>query len=100
MSPKHPPLVSDHVLLTFANLYRIFDGLGPEDEGAASAVKESLEKRWAKTDQDAFILCTFFNPYIRDRLFGEHVSLTRAGLFGTLLGQVVSQLCHHSQTDF
>lgn len=56
-----------------------------EDESVRRCVKASLEKRWAKTDQEAFILAVFFNPYIRDRLFsGDLSALTRAGILGML----------------
>lgn len=79
------PTRLDHVLLTFANLHRIFSRLQEEGSSGAGAVLASLEKRWGKTDQEAFILAVFYNPYIRDRLFsGEHTSLTKSGIFGMI----------------
>jgi hypothetical protein len=53
----------NHVLLMLDNLFCIY--LHPSLE---SQIKElitgSLEKHWAKADQNVFILAIFFNPYI------------------------------------
>jgi hypothetical protein len=40
----------------------------------------SLEKRWAKADQEVFILAVFLNPYIRRRCFSRS-ALTEADLY-------------------
>ena len=53
----------DHVLLMLGNLFCIYSHPSLE-----SQIKEwiigSLEKRWAKADQEVFILAVSFNPYI------------------------------------
>lgn len=60
----------DHVLLTLANLFRIYTA--PHLERVIrSRVTESLERRWRAADQDVFILTVFFNPYIRGRCFNR-----------------------------
>jgi hypothetical protein len=68
----------DHVLLIFAKLFRTYICIA-EDEGTVhgrhpvSAILESIEKRWAKADQDLFIACLFLNPFIRGQLFNPNV---------------------------
>jgi len=37
-----------------------------------SAILESIETRWAKADQDLFIICLFLNPFIRSSLFNPN----------------------------
>ncbi|KDN33141.1 hypothetical protein RSAG8_13769, partial [Rhizoctonia solani AG-8 WAC10335] len=57
-----------HILITLGRLYQFFNhpSIGPE---VRVCVLASIELRWRKADQDAFILAVFFNPYIRCRLF-------------------------------
>ena len=43
-------------------------------------VLASLEKQWAKVDQEVFILAVFLNPYICHRWF-SHLALTDADLY-------------------
>ncbi|KAJ7747620.1 ribonuclease H-like domain-containing protein [Mycena maculata] len=59
----------DTVLLCLSNLYRIFGNLPPADATVTKTVQASLERRWAKTDQELMILGIFFNPYIRSHTF-------------------------------
>ncbi|KAI0323704.1 hypothetical protein GY45DRAFT_1264165, partial [Cubamyces sp. BRFM 1775] len=54
----------DHVLLTLANLYRIYNSDAVEPDGAG-------------LDQDLFILAVFFNPYVRGYCF-DRVALPPA----------------------
>ncbi|KAL6302503.1 ribonuclease H-like domain-containing protein [Sparassis latifolia] len=68
----------DHVLLTLANLYRIYSSPDTEDQ-VQSKILDSLEKRWKKADQDVFILAVFFNPYTRGRCF-DRAALTKNAL--------------------
>jgi hypothetical protein len=73
----------DQILLTLANLYRIYSDMGDLEEDVRVGIRNSLEKRWAKADQDVFILAVFFNPYIRAHLFNTSIiQLTRAGVYG------------------
>ena len=53
------------------------------DENVRRTVHESLEKRWAKADQDVFIAGLLMNPYIRGCCLASGSSfLTLAGLYG------------------
>ncbi|KAF8175014.1 ribonuclease H-like domain-containing protein, partial [Mycena galopus ATCC 62051] len=63
----------DMVLLTLGNLYRIFSALQTSDSAVTAAVHGSLERRFAKTDQELMILAVFFNPFIRTRPFNQDV---------------------------
>src|SRR3954467_5110598 len=57
-----------------ANLHRIYtqmmvndrDGNGEEEDDShpVKTIIDSVEKRWAKVDQDLFISCFFLNPFI------------------------------------
>ncbi|KII90039.1 hypothetical protein PLICRDRAFT_76459, partial [Plicaturopsis crispa FD-325 SS-3] len=58
----------DVVLLTLANLFRIYSS--PDmDQAICAAVRASLEKRWAKADRPIFILAVVFNLYVRTSCF-------------------------------
>jgi hypothetical protein len=71
----------DHVLLTLGNLFRIYSN--PElDTEVRTVILASLERRWAKADQDVFIVAVFLNPYIRGRCFSR-AALTEATLYNT-----------------
>lgn len=61
----------DHVLLTLANLYRLYSSLPERDIEASRGLCASIEKRWAACDQDVFILAVFLNPYVRASLFNK-----------------------------
>ncbi|KAJ7252919.1 ribonuclease H-like domain-containing protein [Mycena rebaudengoi] len=63
----------DTVLLTLANLFRIFNNLATEDAIVKKTMHASLERRWGKTDQELMILAVFFNPYLRARSFKRDV---------------------------
>lgn len=71
----------DHVLLTLGNLYRIYSTCSGIDSDITDQIQGSLEKRWAKADQDIFILAVFFNPYIRSRIF-KPAALSESQLYG------------------
>jgi hypothetical protein len=63
----------DTVLLTLANLFRIFHNLDIEDAIVKKTMHASLERRWGKTDQELMILAVFFNPYLRAHCFKRDV---------------------------
>jgi hypothetical protein len=70
----------DHVLLTLGQLYHDYKHLDIED-AVHEKIHLSLEMRWQKADQDAFIMAIVLNPYIRNRpLNREVVNLTPMGL--------------------
>ncbi|CDO77823.1 hypothetical protein BN946_scf184689.g1 [Trametes cinnabarina] len=78
----------DDVLLTFGFLYQSFNALVEErDNAVRTAVLGSLEKRWAKADQDVFIAAVILNPYLRLSPF--RASLTQyfvpAAVYGLIL---------------
>jgi hypothetical protein len=53
----------DHVLLTLGNLFCIYSN--PElDTEVHTVIHASLERRWAKADQDVFVMAVFLNPYV------------------------------------
>ncbi|QRW16562.1 hAT family dimerization protein [Rhizoctonia solani] len=60
-----------HILVTLGRLYQLFDDPNIDPE-VRIRVLASLELRWRKSDQDAFILAIFFHPYIRCRLFSPN----------------------------
>jgi hypothetical protein len=73
----------DHVLLTLGNLFRIYDNVDETDHDVKEGIQASLEIRWAKADQDAFILAVFLTPYIRADLFNRKIiQFTPAGIYG------------------
>lgn len=72
----------DHVLLTLANLFRIYSKAEIDGPSCAKIIR-SIEKRWAKADQDVFIAATFLNPYIRKRCFNPAV-LTESSLYNLI----------------
>ncbi|CDO72497.1 hypothetical protein BN946_scf184980.g38 [Trametes cinnabarina] len=72
----------DHVLLTLANLYRIYTSDSVEED-VRNHMLSRLELRWKKgagRDQSLFVLAVFFNPYIRGYCFNRAV-LPPATLF-------------------
>lgn len=73
----------DHVLLTFANLRRLY-GVEDIDADVSVCILGSIEKRWATCDQNVFILAVFLKPFIRDALFGSHQAVSRSGILSML----------------
>ncbi|OBZ67907.1 hypothetical protein A0H81_12375 [Grifola frondosa] len=73
----------DVVLLTLGHLFMVYSNLAlTMDPTLRSRILESLEKRWAKADQDAFIMAIVLNPYLRRDHFNPHnPMLTEAALW-------------------
>jgi hypothetical protein len=72
------------VPITLGNLYRIFSDPSIE-ESVRHTVHDSLEKCWAKADQEVFIAALLLHPYIRGRCLASGLSfLTPAGLYGII----------------
>ena len=69
----------DHVLLTLGNLFHIYSNPALDSQ-IQVGIQGSLEKRWAKADQDVLILAVFLNPYILWRAFSR-VALTHAKIY-------------------
>jgi hypothetical protein len=55
------------------NLYCIFGALPTSDSEVTAALHGSLERRWAKTDQELMILSVFLNPFTRHLPFNLDV---------------------------
>lgn len=68
----------DHILLTLANLLRIYSEPHVHTD-IRDAILTSLELRWKRADQEVFILAVLFNPFVRDSGFSD-ASLPRAAL--------------------
>jgi hypothetical protein len=70
----------DHVLITLGQLY--LDYRHPDiDDAVREKIHLSLETRWRKADQDAFIMAIVLNPYLRNRCLNCEVAyLTAMGL--------------------
>lgn len=58
-----------YVALTIANLYRVYLQDDSINDKVQRCLLDSISRRWAKTDQDSFILAVILNPYIRTSLF-------------------------------
>ena len=71
----------DTMLLTWANLYRIYSDPNLDDV-IRTQVLNSLSKRWLQMDQDTFISVVIMNPYIHAKSFAcGHPQLSPIGLY-------------------
>jgi hypothetical protein len=80
----------DQVLLVFGLLHHRYTTLKnqqPEDERACNAILESLERRWAKADQDVFVAAVILNPLHKIAPFAKSVMFSAAGVY-TLLSRL------------
>ena len=73
----------DVVLLTLGHLHRVFSDASLLIESELrEKVLDSLEKRWAKIDQDVFLMAIVLNPYLRlSRFNRENPYLTEASMW-------------------
>ena len=74
----------DQILLTFGSLCMYYNNLrtkDPADRMGCTAIIDSIEKRWAKADQEVFIAAVILNPFIKISPFSRQTRLlTRAGI--------------------
>ena len=74
----------DQILLTFGSLSIYYQSVRTEDDAnipGCTAILDSIEKRWAKADQDVFIAAVILNPFIKTSAFCPSLPfLTRAGV--------------------
>jgi hypothetical protein len=74
----------DQILLTFGSLfiyYREIKAKDPANDLGCTAILDSIEKRWAKSDQDVFIAAVILNPFVKTTAFSIHLHFsTRAGV--------------------
>jgi hypothetical protein len=69
----------DEVLLTFGNLFMQYQAMDDDSE-VQNVILSSLEKRWAKADQEVFIVCFLVNPLFRVSPFRQLDFLNRSGI--------------------
>jgi hypothetical protein len=75
----------DTVLLTFGFLLMQYRHMTDEEDlDAAAAIMESLERRWAVTDQQIFIAAVIVNPFYQGRPFAQLHFLNNAGIHSLL----------------
>jgi hypothetical protein len=78
----------DQILLTFGSLsiyYKDIKSKDPANEPGCTAILDSIEKRWAKADQDVFIAAVILNPFVKTAAFSAQVRfLTRAGVLALM----------------
>lgn len=62
-------------------LYKVYKDMQSQDATwldtelhPVTSILKSIEKRWAKTDQDLFIACLFLNPLIGPGIFNAEAS--------------------------
>ena len=66
-------------VLTFGSLFMQYQAMD-DDEDVQNAILSSLEKRWAKADQEVFIACVLVNPLFRTSPFLRLDFLNRSGI--------------------
>jgi len=69
----------DEVLLTFGSLFMQYHAMN-DDKDVQDAILSSLEKRWAKADQEVFIAAVLVNPLFRVSPFRQLDFLNRSGI--------------------
>ena len=79
----------DQVLLMFGLLHHWYTSLRnqqqSEDELACNAILESLERRWAKADQDVFVAAVILNPFHKTAPFAKTSTIfSNAGVLAIL----------------
>lgn len=69
----------DEVLLTFGSLFMQYLAMD-DDEDVQNAILSSLEKRWAKADQEVFIASVLVNPSFHASPFRQMDFLNQSGI--------------------
>lgn len=71
----------DQVLLNFGHLVMQYKSMAdPEDVAGCTAIIESIEARWATTDQEIFIAAVILNPFYKSSPFSPLQFMTNAGI--------------------
>jgi len=66
----------DQILLTFGSLsiyYKDIKVKNPANVPECTAILDSIEKQWAKADQDVFITAVILNPFVKMAAFPAQV---------------------------
>jgi hypothetical protein len=78
----------DQILLAFGALTIYYNDIKAKDAAnilGCTAILDSIEKRWAKADQDVFITVVILNPFVKTTAFFAEVPfLTRAGVLALM----------------
>ena len=78
----------DQILLTFGSLTMYYQDAMTQDAAnipGCTAILDSIEKRWAKADQDVFVAAVILNPFVKASAFSARLPfLTRAGVLSLL----------------
>lgn len=81
----------DHVAIAMGCLYHTFSQPNIPDM-TRTAVQQSLENRWGKTDHDPFVAGVYFHPFFRHYLFNqEEPALRPLGIY-TILKRLFARL--------
>ena len=92
----------DQILLTFGSLCMHYDNLrnkDPADRPGCTAIIDSIEKCWAKADQDIFIAAVILNPFIKTVPFSSQTRLlTRANIL-SLMKRLYTRFFSISEQD-
>ena len=64
--------------LTYTEMLK---GVSGEDEVMVTAIMDSLEKHWAKGDQEVFIAAVILNPMYKTSPFSRNRKFTHAGIY-------------------
>ncbi|KAF8151632.1 ribonuclease H-like domain-containing protein, partial [Crassisporium funariophilum] len=82
----------DIVLLTFGSLIATYRTMNePEDLPGVTAIIESIERRWSKTDQEAFIIALIMNPFYGRSPLAKSRHFNNAGIIN-LMGRVFERV--------
>ena len=75
----------DDVLITFGYLTMHYSAMDDhEDQVGRDSILASIERRWAKTDQEIFIAAVILNPFYQSTPFACLSFLTNAGIHAML----------------
>jgi hypothetical protein len=102
----------DQILLTFGSLAIYYCDIKTTDSAnilGATAILESIEKQWAKADQDVFIAAVLLNPFVKASPFSPQVPfLTQAGVLSLMkclylrffsVTETTNELSEHTVTN-
>lgn len=96
----------DHVLMLLGRLYKVYNELrsrdclvtgGNNESHPVTSIIKSIEKRWAKADQDLFIACLFLNPLIDFQLLNQ--STVPLGVIFGILRRLYSRVYQVEDLD-
>ncbi|KZT31206.1 hypothetical protein SISSUDRAFT_970170, partial [Sistotremastrum suecicum HHB10207 ss-3] len=78
----------DDVIMTLGALFGQYQAMkDPADLVLVKSIHDSIDKRWAASDQDIFVACALLNPFIRTTPFAKGPLFTTASIF-TLLARL------------